>query len=340
MMKFHKLMFLNILFLSTLIVISSYAWFSMWIGLEINLLAILPLMVNPKNIYPSEAAMKYFITQTLASLILLFAILMSNSLNMSEFAIPHNSLNFLDLLINSSLFLKTGAAPFHAWFPEVMEGLNWSNCLLMMTWQKIAPMMILIHNLSMFFYLTWIILISSILSGIMGLNQTSLRKILAYSSINHIAWMLSSMLNFKMIWLLYFTIYTILTMNLVIIFYYFNIFYSNQFYLIFNSNKLLIFFFSLNFLSLGGLPPFLGFLPKWLTILNLVMNQFYSLTLILIISTLITLYFYIRLNFSSLLINKIELIVKFKLINNFWFFSMNFISLAGLLVYSFIPNFF
>nr|ATL15436.1 NADH dehydrogenase subunit 2 [Callosobruchus maculatus] len=337
MFKFYKILFLNILFFSTLIVISSYSWLSMWMGLEINLLSILPLMANPKNLYPSEAAMKYFITQTLASLILLFSILLS--MNMKEF-LPQNSSNMLILIINSSLFLKAGAAPFHAWFPEVIEGLNWENCLLMMTWQKIAPMMILIHNLNMFFYLSWIILISSILSGIYGLNQTSLRKILAYSSINHIAWMLSSMLNFKLIWLLYFNIYVILVFNLIMIFKYFNIYYMNQLNLIFNSNKLLNFLFMANFLSLGGLPPFLGFLPKWLTIMNLTSNQFYSLTLILIISTLITLFFYIRLTFSSFLLMKVESIFKSSIIGNFWFFSFNFISLAGLLTYAMIPNFF
>nr|ATL15423.1 NADH dehydrogenase subunit 2 [Callosobruchus analis] len=337
MLKFYKILFLNILFLSTLIVISSYSWFSMWMGLEINLLSILPLMTNPKNLYPSEAAMKYFITQTLASLILLFSILLS--MNTQEF-IPQNSSNMLILMINSSLFLKAGAAPFHAWFPEVMEGLNWENCLLMMTWQKIAPMMILIHNLNMFLYLSWIILISTILGGIYGLNQISLRKILAYSSINHIAWMLASMLYFKMIWLLYFIVYSILIINLIIIFRYFNIFYINQLNLIFNSNKLLNFFFMMNFLSLGGLPPFLGFLPKWLTIMNLIYNQFYSLTLVLIIFTLITLFYYVRLTFSSFLLTKIELSIKLTSLNNFWFFFLNFISLAGLLIYAMLPNFF
>ncbi|VEN48401.1 unnamed protein product, partial [Callosobruchus maculatus] len=128
---------------------------------------------------------------------------------------------------------------------------------------------------------------------------------------------LTILLNFKLIWLLYFSIYVVLVFNLIIIFKYFDIYYINQLSLIFNSNKLLNFLFIAIFLSLGGLPPFLGFFPKWLTIINLTSNQFYSLTLILIISTLITLFFYIRLTFRSFLLIKAESIFKTKIANNF-----------------------
>nr|ALO77366.1 NADH deshydrogenase subunit 2 [Bruchinae sp. GENSP01] len=336
MMKFYKILFFNALILGTLITISSYSWFSMWLGLEINLLSILPLMAKSKNVYPSEAAMKYFITQALASLILLFTIIMS--MNFKEF-IPQNSPSMLMMVLNSSLFLKMGAAPFHAWFPEVMEGLNWGNCLLMLTWQKIAPMVILMSNLNMTMFLSWIIVISSIVGGLMGLNQVSLRKILAYSSINHIAWMLSSMMNFKLIWIFYFIIYSVITMNLVAIFWYFNIFFTNQLFLIFNSNKLLSFLFTMNFLSLGGLPPFLGFLPKWLTVNNLIDNQFYILALILIVLTLITLYFYVRLTFAAFLLTKVEMTSKIQVNNKFSMIFLNILALSSLLICTFMLNF-
>nr|YP_010580840.1 NADH dehydrogenase subunit 2 [Bruchidius siliquastri]UZT27025.1 NADH dehydrogenase subunit 2 [Bruchidius siliquastri] len=335
MMQFYKILFINTLILGTLITISSYSWFSMWLGLEINLLSILPLMAGPKNLYPSEAAMKYFITQALASLILLFTIIIT--MNFKEF-LPQNSSNLLMMILNSSLFLKMGAAPFHAWFPEVMEGLNWGNCLIMLTWQKIAPMVILMYNLNMTFFISWIIIISSLIGGILGLNQISLRKIMAYSSINHIAWMLASMMNIKMIWFLYFIIYFIINANLIMIFWYFNIYFTNQLFMIFNSNKLFSFFFSMNFLSLGGLPPFLGFLPKWLTVHSLVSNKFYALSLILIVSTLITLYFYVRLTFSAFMITKMESTLKFKIKNKFMVMLFNFAALSGLVSCTLLLN--
>nr|ARH54895.1 NADH dehydrogenase subunit 2 [Bruchidius cisti] len=336
MVKFYKILFLNTLVLGTLITISSYSWFSMWIGLEMNLLSILPLMVNHKNIYPSEAAMKYFITQALASLILLFTIIIS--MNFKEF-IPQNSLNFLMMILNSSLFLKMGAAPFHAWFPEVMEGLNWTNGFILLTWQKIAPMVILMYNLNMTMYLTWIIVISSVIGGLLGLNQVSLRKIMAYSSINHIAWMLSSMMHFKTIWFFYFLVYTIISLSLIMIFDFYNIIYSNQLFLIFSSNKLISFLFSMNFLSLGGLPPFLGFLPKWLTVNSLINSQFYWLTLILIITTLMTLYFYVRLTYAAFLLKKSEITMFLSLKNKFWMIFFNFCSLMGMIICMLMMNF-
>nr|ATN23478.1 NADH dehydrogenase subunit 2 [Bruchus sp. EMHAU-15071302] len=335
MIKFYKLMFFNFLLLGTFIAISSYSWFSMWIGLEINLLSIIPLLSNSQNLYPSEAAMKYFITQTLASLILLFSIILM--LNFSEF-LPQNSENLLSMILNSSLLLKTGAAPFHAWFPEVMEGLSWLNCLIMLTWQKLAPMVILMYNLNLTLFFSWIIIISSLVGGIMGLNQISLRKIMAYSSINHIAWMLASMMSFTSIWFFYFIIYSIISFNLISIFWYFNLYFSKQLFLIFSSSKLFSFFFSLNFLSLGGLPPFLGFLPKWLTVNYLINEKFYFLTLILIVSTLITLFFYIRLTFSAFMIAKNEVILKLSFKNNYVLIFINFFALIGLLACTLILN--
>nr|YP_009691900.1 NADH dehydrogenase subunit 2 [Thermistis croceocincta]QEG58706.1 NADH dehydrogenase subunit 2 [Thermistis croceocincta] len=326
MLNLYKLMFLSTLIISTLISISSYSWFSMWMGLEINLLSIIPLLSDKNNLYPSESALKYFITQALASSILLFSIILS--LNLSE-SIPLN-LNFLSFIMNSALLMKLGAAPFHTWFPEVMEGLNWMNSLIMLTWQKIAPMVLIFYNYNLSNFFLFIILSSTIISGILGLNQISLRKILTYSSINHISWLMSSMMNNQMIWIFYFLIYSIITLNIIWIFQKFEIFYTPQLFQILNSNKLIKLFFLTNFLSLGGLPPFLGFFPKWLVINNLVQNNFYSLSILLIIFTLITLFFYLRITFSSLMINHSETWKFYYIPLNFSFILFNFLSLTGL----------
>lgn len=88
----------------------------------------------------------------------------------------------------------------------------------------------------------------------------------------------------------------------------------------------------MNFLSLGGLPPFLGFLPKWLTILSLINNNIYFISSIIIILTLITLYFYTRIIFSSLTINNYEnIIFSFNKLN-YNFLYINFFSLSTLLI--------
>nr|ARH54117.1 NADH dehydrogenase subunit 2 [Brachyta interrogationis] len=330
------MLFFNTLIFGTLVTISSYSWMSMWMGLEINLLSLIPLLKDKNNIYPSEAALKYFIVQALASSIFLFSIIMN--LNLMEF-IPQNSYYFM-IMMNSALFIKMGAAPFHAWFPEVMEGFNWLNCLLLLTWQKIAPMILLMYNMKMTLFMSFIIIYSTLISGISGFNQVSLRKIMAYSSINHISWMISSMLNFQIIWLIYFIIYSIISVNIILIFQYLNIFYLKQLFSSLNNNKIFKFFFILNFMSLGGLPPFLGFFPKWLTVNNLINNNFLVISFFLIIFTLITLYFYLRISFSTLVINTNETILLTKNTNYFIMIFTNFISLIGLLACSLTFNFY
>nr|YP_009707959.1 NADH dehydrogenase subunit 2 [Xystrocera globosa]QEU57257.1 NADH dehydrogenase subunit 2 [Xystrocera globosa] len=305
-MKFFKMMFLSTTILGTLIAISSYSWLSMWIGLEINLLSIIPILVNQVNLYSTESALKYFITQALASSILLFAIIMS--LNMNEF-LPQSSDYLAMMILNSALLMKMGAAPFHAWFPEVLEGLNWFECLLMLTWQKIAPMILLMYNLNMTFFLISVIIFSSLLGSLLGLNQVSMRKIMAYSSINHIGWMIASMMLSASIWSWYFLVYSLISINIVMILIKLKAFYLTQLMNSLNSNKSMKIFFSLNFLSLGGLPPFLGFFPKWLTINGLVENNFFLVSVILILLTLITLFFYLRITFSSLTLNFSESMV-------------------------------
>nr|APX40629.1 NADH dehydrogenase subunit 2 [Colaspidema barbarum] len=331
------MMFFSSMMFGTLITISAYSWFSMWIGLEINLLSIIPLLKSPSSLYPSEAAMKYFITQSLASTVLLFSVIMISNLN--EF-LPQNSFMYLTIMLNSAILLKLGAAPFHSWFPEVLDGLNWTNNLVMLTWQKVAPMILLSYNLQMTEFLTLIILLSSIISGILGVNQISLRKIMAYSSINHMAWMIASLLSIKLIWMIYFLIYSMISINIILMFKYLNIFYLKQLFSSLNSNKIFKLFFIMNFFSLGGLPPFLGFLPKWLVINNLVENNFYTLSFVLIIFTLLPLFFYMRITFSTLMFATNEIILNTTKKINFKIILLNFISLMGLFVCTSIFNFF
>lgn len=91
---------------------------------------------------------------------------------------------------------------------------------------------------------------------------------------------------------------------------------------------------------MGGLPPFLGFLPKWLTINYIVENNNYILSCILIIFTLLSLYFYLRITFSTFTIyTKETLVIILKKINSLYFI-INFLSLSGLLTCSILNSIF
>nr|AML60297.1 NADH dehydrogenase subunit 2 [Mesembrinella sp. ACMJ-2016] len=294
-----KIVFFMILMMGTLISISANTWLSAWMGLEINLLAFIPLMSDNK-LMSTEASLKYFLTQALASSIFLFATILL-MLNSSKFYS-----NFLmEMVVFSSLLLKMGSAPFHFWFPNVMEGLSWSNSLIMMTWQKIAPMMLISYIIFDSFIIMSIIL-SSLIGALGGFNQTSLRKLMAYSSINHLGWMLTAMYNSNLLWMVYFLFYMFLSFTMVFMFNMFKISYINQMFSLHFNSKILKFLLFFNLLSMGGLPPFLGFLPKWIVIQSLTINNQFFLLTFLVIMALITLFFYIRLCYVSFMMNHYE----------------------------------
>nr|YP_009229013.1 NADH dehydrogenase subunit 2 [Blaptica dubia]ALS20315.1 NADH dehydrogenase subunit 2 [Blaptica dubia] len=291
-----KMMFFITLISGILITISSNSWFSAWMGLEINLLSFIPMMSNNENVYTSEASLKYFLVQALASLTLLF-IIISKALLESVFSIMSSF--FSNIMVAIPLLMKTGAAPLHWWFPSVMEGLSWMNCFILMTIQKITPLVLISYliNLNLFFSL--MIILSILIGSIGGYNQTSIRKILTYSSINHLGWMFSAMSMSENMWMMYFTIYSLLTFTVIYIVKPLQISFINQTFLIIKDDKIMKFMLFSSLLSLGGLPPFLGFLPKWIIIQSLTYNSHLWISSIMVILSLITLYYYLRLSYSS-----------------------------------------
>nr|YP_009747699.1 NADH dehydrogenase subunit 2 [Ocypode stimpsoni]QII89371.1 NADH dehydrogenase subunit 2 [Ocypode stimpsoni] len=284
---FSYVFFFFTLLLGSIISISSTSWFGAWVGLELNLMSFIPLISVKANSYLSEAALKYFLIQALGS-----AVLISSSFLFQYFYIlPHT-------LILLTLLLKLGSPPFHFWFPQVMEGLMWPQALVLSSIQKLAPLT-LISYLASSALLNKLIILAATLSAITGalggLNLSSLRKIIAFSSINHLSWMLVATSASDIFWFFYFTVYSIMVLSIT------TMFYSLQAYSLSNliksnqnkiSQALLI---SFNFLSLSGVPPFTGFVPKWLLIqVMLNLNLFVPL-FFLLASSLITLYFYLRI---------------------------------------------
>nr|YP_009471521.1 NADH dehydrogenase subunit 2 [Tesseropora rosea]AVH80317.1 NADH dehydrogenase subunit 2 [Tesseropora rosea] len=317
------------LILGATISISSSSLFGMWMGLEINLMSFIPLIINLEtNKKSSEAAIKYFLIQAIASALVIFC---------SMFFFIYTGVFFIlspNILITLALCTKLGMAPFHFWFPEVLEGMNWINSLLLLTWQKISPLTILsilFHSKSLIFFA----LTSAIIGAISGFNQTSMRKILAFSSISHLGWIGSMMFLNSSLWFIYFFIYCFTSFILCFSFWFFNLNYFSQLSMIQNMNEKVIVF--INMLSLGGLPPLLGFFPKWLAMLTL--KSSFPILIILISSSLITLYFYTRLCFSTftLYLQSMTWFQKSKPAKNFFLLSiLTFFSLLGIIPSSLI----
>nr|ANJ70221.1 NADH dehydrogenase subunit 2 [Anisosticta novemdecimpunctata] len=329
-----KMMFVMIMMLGTLISISSYSWINIWIGLEMNLLAFIPL-INMDNFKQSaEVSMKYFLVQATASLFIMFAFLMT--------FIENNSLEQLsptsNFIFNCSILMKMGAAPFHMWYPNVAMGLSWMNNILLMTWQKIAPMILIMYNFNMNLFFCMIILISMTISGLSIWNQTDMKKILALSSINHMGWMMAMMFLNQSLWIMYFIVYFFLTTNLILVLNNYKINSTYELAMLFNTNKSTKFFFFLNLMSLGGVPPFLGFFPKWMALKILLENEMYFLAFLMIFLTLLSLFIYIRIMVQSMVFKISEKKNTFKNSKLYFIYFINWVNILGLTIFTIILN--
>nr|UPO69332.1 NADH dehydrogenase subunit 2 [Macrobrachium rosenbergii] len=284
------LLFLSTLITGAVIAISSPSWFISWVGLELNLLSFIPLIFSKQNTFSSEAALKYFLVQAMGSAVLLASA--------STLLIATDTSK---MIILCALLLKMGAAPLHFWLPPIMQGISWPQCIILMTVQKVAPMAMVTYTLSpsTLTTITGASIMSAILGGIGGLNQTLLRKIMAYSSISHMGWMLAAISLNTTIWANYLLIYSIISASLAIMMNQNQLYHIKQLMSVSYSqvNKISVF---LSLFSLGGLPPFLGFLPKLSVIKELTSQTSILWVSSLTMSALITLFFYTRISITSL----------------------------------------
>nr|AZH08538.1 NADH dehydrogenase subunit 2 [Halice sp. JL-2018] len=288
-MFFHPV---NILFMGTLIfslclIFSMNTWVMVWLGLELNLLSFIPIMLKKNNKYNVEAGLKYFLIQSLGSMYLLMSFIFG-------FLMFSKGVSFFILV---ALFMKMGAAPTHSWFPSVIEGLTWPHAFVLMTLQKLGPLSLIPFVLmnSSSFYIVYFYLVSSALVGaVMGLNQSSLRKILAFSSINHTGWMLACCCLTKLYWIIYILVYSLILVPIILVLYKLQLFFINHVFKI--PNFFFNIMFSVSFMSLGGLPPFTGFMLKLLVVKELInfMTNYFIL-FILLFSSFFSLFYYFRL---------------------------------------------
>nr|AVE15550.1 NADH dehydrogenase subunit 2 [Odontomantis sp. JZ-2017] len=300
-----KILFLMMLISGVLISLCANSWMGAWMGLEINLLSLIPLLSSNKNMFTTEASLKYFLIQAIASSCLLFLILLKTNMNEMFYLMLNEELNNLIML---PLLMKIGCAPFHWWLPSVIEGLPWINCFIILSIQKIAPLMLISYMLNNSTMIQSIIMFSAFVGAIGGLNQISLRKILSFSSINHVGWMLATMIMGTNLWIMYFAIYTINVISIIFMSLLMNLSYISQTFNAFNSKKIIKFTLFISMMSLGGLPPLLGFFPKWIAIHFMAQNLMIFTSTILIMSSLLTLYYYMRIMYTTLMITNSEIV--------------------------------
>ena len=197
--------------LGMMIMVSGQHFLTLYMGLELLSLCLYTLVaLDRDNPRATEAAMKYFVLGALASGMLLYGMSMiygvTGSLNISEVGsallngVPDHAVLILGLVfIVAGIAFKFGAVPFHMWVPDVYQGSPTAITLLIGTVPKLAAFAFVMRLLVQGLYvlaIDWqgMLIIMAVLSISLGnlaaIAQTNLKRMLAYSTISHVGFIL------------------------------------------------------------------------------------------------------------------------------------------------------
>ena len=308
-----------------MLMVSSNDLLSLFVSIELQSLALYILVSFSKEDFnSSEAGVKYFVIGSLSTCIFLFGASLiygivgsTNFSEISQFMSDQYSVPLLLIIglifILVSLSLKISAAPFHMWTPDVYQGSPSIVTAFLSTAPKIAVFGVLIRVLVYPFgeiIVDWgkIVIILSIFSMLIGslgaLKQNDLKRLMAYSTINHIGFILMGLVPGSEDGVTAICIYLIIyvTMNLGVFLFILNM-RRDQLNVtkiqdlsgLYKTEPLIAGCLAVLFFSMAGIPPLAGFIGK-LLILNIVIdNNLFFLAIIAVVTSVISAFYYIRL---------------------------------------------
>jgi NADH-quinone oxidoreductase subunit N len=199
-----------------MVMVSAYSLLTLYLGLELMSLCLYAMVaLDRDSMTASEAGMKYFILGAIASGMLLYGMSMiygaTGSLGISEVAnaVRQSASNDIVLLLGLTfvivaLAFKLGAVPFHMWIPDVYHGAPTAVTLFISTAPKIAAFAMVIRLLADGLgglHLQWqemlvvLAVLSIVVGNVVAIAQTNIKRMLAYSTISHIGFLLLGVLT-------------------------------------------------------------------------------------------------------------------------------------------------
>jgi len=329
--RFEYLLLILCAILGLFFLVSSYDLISLYLAIEMQSLCLYVLAASKKNSsFSTEAGLKYFILGSFSSALLLLGMSLlygcTGTTNFENFSLLFSSVDrdffALNSLIEKSLlciaaafFFKIAAAPFHMWAPDVYEGSPTSSTIFFAVIPKIVLFSIflrLFQNIFFSFEDTFLfaLLFCSVISVLVGsfvaLRQKKLKRILAYSSISHVGYLLlafaSNTLAGTQSLFFYLLVYMLTSVCL------WSFVLSLDTTKNINKGKTLIdvssvalanpilgFTGMLAFFSLAGVPPLAGFFAKMEIFVSALGSSLYFASIVAILSSVISSFFYIRL---------------------------------------------
>nr|WRG00656.1 NADH dehydrogenase subunit 2 [Laodracon carsticola] len=290
--------------MSSILVMTSNNWMFAWLNLEMNTLAMLPVISKTKHPRAIEAATKYFLMQAIASCLLLCASSM-NAWYTGTWNITQTDDKFTSTMMFIALSMKAGTVPTHFWLPEVMQGSTLITTMLMSTWQKLAPISLILSmsnntpsNIPLI-----VGLLSTTFGGWGGMNQTQLRKMMAYSSIANMGWtimVLSFQPKASMVSIFIYIITIIPTISMMELM---STKTLQNMTTSWSTSPITSAILASLLLSTAGLPPLTGFIPKLLILNELVTQNLTPVAIIATTTSLLSLIFYLRTTYLTVLLN-------------------------------------
>nr|BCG55840.1 NADH dehydrogenase subunit 2 [Pelturagonia nigrilabris] len=280
---------------STILVTASNNWLLAWLSLELNTLTFLPIISKTKHPRAVEASTKYFLTQAIASCLMLFSSTV-NAWQTGTWEITQMTNEYSSMTMLAALTMKAGTVPTHFWLPEVMQGSTLWTTLLISTWQKIAPMSLLFltsnhipPHISLMLGL-----LSTAFGGWGGMNQTQLRKMMAYSSISNMGWTMLVLTSDPKMSILSIFIYIMTVTPTILLMTRMSTKTLQDVTTTWTTSPTASTMLMLLLLSTAGLPPLTGFAPKLLITNELLAQNLTPTAIFATMTSLLGLVFYLR----------------------------------------------
>ncbi len=314
--------------LGMMVMISGYSLLTLYLGLEILSLSLYALIAIARERADAiEAALKYFVLGAIASGLLLYGMSMiygiSGSLNINDIASFASNANLAPretLIINFGLvFLvigiafKLGAVPFHMWVPDVYQGAPTSVTLFISTVPKIAAVAMLLRILvdglgNMHAYWSDLFMILSILSialgSVVALMQTNIKRMLAYSTISHVGFIMLGFITGTLtgygaatFYMLVYVLMSLAAFGMIILLNKqgFEVDQISDFKGLSKHAPWFALMMLIIMLSMAGVPPLVGFYSKFFILQQVVSAGFIMIAVIAVIFTVISAYYYLQI---------------------------------------------
>lgn len=318
-------------------------WLIFYLALELHSLSLYVLATLRRNSAAStEAGLKYFVLGALSSGLFLLGLALvyygTGALQYEDITMVTRQLKSHELLpmtlglilILSALLFKVAAVPFHFWAPDVYEGApTWVTTYFaavpkLVVTPFLAKIVLLLSHASIVNEILWVSGFGSILlGGIAGLNQTRWKRLLAYSAISHIGFMLlvvpvatATSLHALLIYSITYAIVTLLLFGSLMTLVdplKRPVQYISQLSGLSRTRPLLAITLSVAALAAAGIPPLIGFYGKWLVFLELLSSQYPVLAIGALLASAISAFYYLRLvhlvffSESKLMVHKVLL---------------------------------